>query len=101
MPAAAPETVERSLSQLVPSAAPSAAAATLADLAPGASARLLAVHGPRAWRRRLYELGFLPGTMLRLVRRVAVGNVLEVELRSARISLRIDEAAGLGVERLP
>ena len=71
---------------------------TLADLAPGRRAILRHVGGERAWRRRLLELGFVPGTELHLVRRVGVGDVLEVELRHSRISLRISEAHALEVE---
>jgi len=71
---------------------------TLADLRPGATAVLRRVGGERAWRRRLMELGFVPGTELLLVRRVGVGDVLEVELRHSRISLRISEARELAVE---
>ena len=71
---------------------------TLAALRPGRKAVLRHVGGERAWRRRLMELGFVPGTELSLVRRVGVGDVLEVELRHSRISLRISEAAALEVE---
>jgi len=71
---------------------------SLADLPDGARARLISVGGERAWRRRLLELGFVPGTELRVVRRVPVGNVLEVELRFSRMTLRIDEAAALQVQ---
>jgi Fe2+ transport system protein FeoA len=74
---------------------------TLADLTDGSVARVTALGGERAWRRRLLELGFVPGTELRVVRRVEVGNVLEVELRFSRVTLRIDEASALTVERLP
>jgi Fe2+ transport system protein FeoA len=74
---------------------------TLAALRPGQTAVLRRVGGERAWRRRLLELGFVPGTDLRLVRRVGVGDVLEVELRHSRISLRISEADALEVEVAP
>lgn len=53
---------------------------------------LSAVGGTRAYRRRLMELGFVPGTRLKLIRRLDVGNVLEVELRESRVSLRCSEA---------
>ena len=75
--------------------------AALSVLPVGQRAVLRAVGGERAYRRRLLELGFVPGTELRLVRRVGVGDVLEVELRHSRISLRISEAAGLEVEVAP
>ena len=75
--------------------------ATLSVLPVGQRALLRAVGGERAYRRRLLELGFVPGTELRLVRRVGVGDVLEVELRHSRISLRISEASALEVEVTP
>lgn len=75
--------------------------ATLSVLPVGQRAVLRTVGGERAYRRRLLELGFVPGTELRLVRRVGVGDVLEVELRHSRISLRISEAAALEVEVAP
>ncbi len=71
---------------------------TLSALRVGQTAVLRQVHGERAFRRRLLELGFVRGTELLLVRRVDVGNVLEVQLRHSRISLRIDEAVALSVE---
>lgn len=71
---------------------------TLSALRIDQTAVLRRVAGERAYRRRLLELGFVPGTELRLVRRVGVGNVLEVELRHSRVSLRIDEARDIEVE---
>lgn len=75
--------------------------ATLADLPVSATAVLKAVGGERTYRRRLLELGFVPGTAVRLIRRVQVGNVLEVELRHSRISLRISEARAISLEPGP
>ncbi len=71
---------------------------TLSTLSPGRRAVLRRIAGERSWRRRLMELGFVPGTELLLVRRVGVGDVLEVELRHSRISLRISEAAAIEVD---
>jgi len=72
--------------------------ATLADLPSGHQATLHAVGGERAYRRRLLELGFVPGTTVRLVRRVELGDVLEVELRHSRVSLRISEARAIALK---
>lgn len=71
---------------------------TLAALRIDQTAVLRHVAGERGYRRRLLELGFVPGTELRLVRRVGVGDVLEVELRHSRVSLRISEARDIEVE---
>lgn len=65
------------------------------DLFPGQIAELAEIGGERAFRRRLMELGFLPGTSIRLVRRVDVGDLVELEVRGAHISLRRSEASDL------
>ncbi|MFO1052909.1 MAG: FeoA family protein [Planctomycetota bacterium] len=70
---------------------------TLDLLEPGASCRLTAIGGCGGFRRRLLEMGFLPGTALRLVRRIDVGGVLEVELRGCRVSIRTADAQALRV----
>jgi len=70
----------------------------LDTLLPGARARLVSVGGERAFRCRLMELGLLPGTHLRLVRRVDVGGVLELEVRGCRLTVRRGEARQLLVE---
>jgi ferrous iron transport protein A len=71
----------------------------LSDIRPGESARLASVGGERSFQRRLMELGFLPGTTVRLVRRVAIGDLVELEVRGSFISLRRSEASELLFER--
>ncbi len=68
------------------------------SLAPGTYARLLQVGGARPFRRRLMEMGLLPGTRVRLVRRVDVGNLLELEVRGCHVSVRHSEAKHIHVE---
>jgi ferrous iron transport protein A len=72
----------------------------LPELSAGAEARLLRVGGPRSFRRRLMELGLLPGASVRVVRRVDVGDLVELEVRGCHISLRRGEARELWVEPL-
>ena len=57
----------------------------LIDLDDGQAGRLVRLDGDRAFRRRLMELGLLPGTPVRIVRRAEIGGVLELEVRRARI----------------
>ncbi len=70
----------------------------LCDLRPGDSARLSEVGGERGFRRRLMEMGLLPGTQVRLVRSVNIGDLVELEVRGAHISLRRSEAQALYLE---
>lgn len=63
----------------------------------GAVARLVRVDGERGFRRRLMEMGLLPGTRVRMVRRTDVGGLLELEVRRSRVTLRRHEASLLMV----
>lgn len=64
----------------------------LIDLPDGQEGRLVRLEGERAFRRRLMELGLLPGTPVRVVRRVEIGGVLELEVRRSRLTVRTSEA---------
>jgi len=44
------------------------------------------------------EMGFLPGTVVRIVRRVDIADLLEIEVRGSHISLRRSEAGSLFLE---
>ena len=81
-------------------APPSGASTSLADLEPGAGARVAAVDARTAIGRRLLDLGFVPGTEIRVVRRAPFGDPVEYELRGYRLCLRRSEALRVEVERL-
>ena len=73
--------------------------ATLADLRTGDRAVLRSVGGERAYRRRLLELGLLPGSEVEVVRVAELGGMLELEVRGSRLSLRIENARAIQIER--
>lgn len=73
---------------------------SLDQLDPGSKARLRSLGGERSFRRRLMEMGLLPGTDVSVVRKVGVGGVMELEVRRCRVSLRLDEARALVVEEV-
>jgi ferrous iron transport protein A len=70
---------------------------TLNELSEGAEAELISVDGLPGLRRRLMEMGLLPGTRVRLIRRLDMGGVLELEVRRSRLSLRHEDASHLTV----
>lgn len=72
----------------------------LGDLSPGDRARVQAVRCAPAVRRRLLEMGLLPGTELEVVRRAPLGDPIEVRLRGYSLSLRETEASGVTVAPL-
>lgn len=81
-----------------PAPDPHAPMISIDDMSTGTSACLHAIGGERSFRRRLMELGLLPGTEVQLVRRADVGGVLELEVRGCRLSLRRSEAREIQVE---
>ncbi len=74
---------------------------SLDRLPDGQKARLVRIGGERAFRRRLMEMGLLPGTHVRVVRRAEIGGVLELEVRRSRISVRTVEARQVLVDAAP
>ena len=71
---------------------------SLAEVLPGACARVVAVDPQSPIGRRLLDLGFVPGTAVRVLRRAPLGDPVEYELRGYRLCLRRSEAARIAVE---
>lgn len=70
----------------------------LSELSPGAAAVLRALPPGGAAFVRLREMGLLPGTRLKLVRRAPLGDPIEIEVRGYHLSLRREEAEHVEVE---
>jgi|GEM_PF-1632140 Fe2+ transport system protein FeoA len=69
--------------------------AELHQLAAGASGIVAALQGHEATTTKLAEAGFVPGALVRLVRRAPLGSPLEVEVDGARFTLRSEDAAAV------
>ena len=72
----------------------------LHELPLGVPARVRNVACERLVRRRLLELGLLPGTPIEVVRRAPLGDPIELSVRGYRLSIRADEARAIAVERI-
>jgi ferrous iron transport protein A len=71
---------------------------SLAQLPLGQEAKVTAVDGPRSFRRRLLEMGLVPGTRVRVVTIAPLGDPLRIEVRGGQWSLRRAEAACIAVD---
>jgi len=71
---------------------------SLAEIPRGRSATVRDVAGPRAFRRRLLEMGLVPGTAVRVVTVAPLGDPLRIEVRGGQWSIRRAEAAQIAVE---
>lgn len=72
-------------------------AKSLADLELGEAVTIDYVGGERAFRRRLMELGLVPGTRVELVAVAPLGDPLEFLVRGSSLSIRRADAAAVSV----
>jgi Fe2+ transport system protein FeoA len=70
----------------------------LADAEIGNPVTVRCVGGERSFRRRLLELGVLPGTSITVHQVAPLGDPLELRIRGCSLSIRKSEAAVIEVE---
>lgn len=97
MPTPDPRDAEVSADAEVPGRGEHAELSRLVDAPLGAPVRVEAITLPRGTRRRLLELGVLPGAVVEVRRVAPLGDPLEIELGGLRLSLRRAEASGVHV----
>lgn len=79
---------------MVSTTRPSAPAGSrlLSELPVGGRALVVAVEGEGAFRRRMLELGFLPGTPVERTGQAPLGDPLTIEVRGAVLCVRAVDA---------
>jgi ferrous iron transport protein A len=69
----------------------------LSDMKVGQTARIIAFNSSqksdKSYRKRLIDMGFLPGTVLTLIRIAPLGDPIEIRIRDIALSVRKEEAA--------
>jgi ferrous iron transport protein A len=70
----------------------------LSEIRRGATATVAAIDGTRSFRRRLLEMGLVPGTQVKVVNVAPLGDPLFIEVRGSQWSLRHNEAAEIRIE---
>jgi ferrous iron transport protein A len=79
---------------------PTSMTTRLSQLTIGSRAVIARVEGERPVRRRLMELGLVPGTSVALVNIAPLGDPLELEVRGCRLSIRQREASAITLEHV-
>ncbi len=69
----------------------------LTEIQPGHVVEVVRITGESAFRRRLMELGLVPGTRVELVRVAPLGDPVELLVRGASLSIRKAEASVIEV----
>lgn len=73
---------------------------SLASLPPGAQGVIVEVELEGPLGARLLDLGFVPDSAVRVLRRAPLGDPVEYQLRGYRICLRDSEARAIRVRRV-
>ncbi len=71
---------------------------TLDKIEPGTYAKIVATRADGSLRRRIMDMGLLPGERLEMVRRAPLGDPLEIIVKGYHLSLRKEEAKRIEVE---
>ncbi len=71
---------------------------SLAEIPLGRSARVREVLGPRAFRRRLMEMGLVPSVDVKIVTIAPLGDPIQIEVRGGQWSIRRAEAAQIPID---
>lgn len=73
---------------------------TLADIKPGESCTVLGLVGKQnLMRRRIIDMGVTIGTQITVRKLAPLGDPIEINLRGYELSLRLDEARQIIVEK--
>ncbi len=72
---------------------------SLAEVARHRPVKIARVTGERGFRRRLMELGLVPGAQVTITNVAPLGDPIEIEVRRGRLSIRRVEAASILVDR--
>jgi ferrous iron transport protein A len=73
----------------------------LAKLQPGQRGRITKIGAIGAMKRRLMDMGVLPGEEVQVEKVAPLGDPIEITIKNYRLSLRKSEAAGITVEVAP
>ena len=72
---------------------------TLKDLVPGEKARIRSITGTGSIRRRILEMGLVPGVDLVMERYAPLGDPVEIKSQGFHLSLRKEEAETIILEQ--
>lgn len=99
-----PETLARMaacLSEKQPMAKKAISTQTLADILPGNKVKITQHTGKNTQiRKRMLEMGLIPGTVVEMERLAPLGDPLEIRIKDYHLSLRKEEAALILVEKI-
>ena len=71
----------------------------LNDLEKGKKAKVLKVNGKGEINRRIRDMGIVPGALVEMETKAALGDPIEIKVKGYHLMLRRNEAEGIEVEK--
>jgi Fe2+ transport system protein FeoA len=71
---------------------------TLGNLKPNQSGKVVRVEGQGANKKRLFDMGITPNTIIKVKKRAPLGDPIEIEVRGYVMGIRKEEANKIIVE---
>ncbi len=65
---------------------------TLDQIKPGTTVKVAHIRGRGAARRRILDMGIVPGTTVKVIRKAPMGNPIEFEVKGYKLTMRKAEA---------
>ncbi len=72
----------------------------LSDMREGQRATIVRIGGSGPLRRRILEMGMLKGTEIRVEKYAPLKDPLEIVVKGSHLSLRVEEASQITVEKV-
>ena len=72
---------------------------SIAELEIGEKGRIIKINAEKTLKKKLLDMGFVPGTVVELIGIAPLGDPMEIKLRGYKISLRKEEAKTISIER--
>jgi Fe2+ transport system protein FeoA len=70
----------------------------LKELKPGKKGKIVKILGSGSIRRRILDMGVVPGAEIEMERVAPLGDPIEVKIKGYHLSLRKNEAANIHIE---
>jgi len=70
----------------------------LSDCNPGKKAKVIDLMVNPTYKKRILDLGMLPGTEVQIVRKAPFGGPIVVQVRGYQVSIRMTEAKNIEIE---
>ncbi|HQO57601.1 MAG TPA: ferrous iron transport protein A [Candidatus Omnitrophota bacterium] len=70
----------------------------ISDLRPGVQGKIKKIEGPSNLRKKLLDMGIIPGSPFEVVKLAPLGDPIDVKIKGYHLSLRKAEAATVLVE---